>query len=132
MGLFSPQDVRDFNAQQPPDSQIPLPATFLTLQDILQLPLQNFSVGIGDPYVPQAGFGNARVSPLVHLFYEDTWRLHPRFVLNYGLGWTYDAPLNYDLSQADLPGACSRRVGACLRPARTGQTSRHRLASPGT
>ena len=33
------------------------------------------------------------------LFYEDTWRLHPRFVLNYGLGWTYDAPLNYDLAK---------------------------------
>ena len=97
MNLFSPQDVRDFNALQPPDLQIPLPATFLTLPDILQLPLQNFSVGIGDPFVPQAGFGNARVWPLVHLFYEDTWRLHPRLVVNYGLGWTYDAPLNYDL-----------------------------------
>jgi hypothetical protein len=30
-------------------------------------------------------------------FFEETWRLHPRFVVNYGLGWTYDAPLNYDL-----------------------------------
>jgi hypothetical protein len=97
MNLFSPQDVRDFNALQPPDLQIPLPATFLTLPEILQLPLQNFSVGIGDPFVPQAGFGNARVWPLVHLFYEETWRLRPRFVVNYGLGWTYDAPLNYDL-----------------------------------
>ena len=97
MNLFAPQDVRDFNSQQPPNLQIPLPASFLTLPEILQLPLVNFSVGIGNPYVPQAGFGNVRVSPLVHLFYEDTWRLHPRFVLNYGLGWTYDAPLNYDL-----------------------------------
>jgi hypothetical protein len=83
LNLFSPQDVRDFNALQPPD--------------ILQLPLQNFSVGIGDPFVPQAGFRNARVWPLVHLFYEDTWRLRPQLVVNYGLGWTYDAPLNYDL-----------------------------------
>ena len=63
MNLFSPQDVRDFNSQQPPNLQIPLPASFLTLPEILQLPLQNFSVGIGDPFVPQAGFGNARVSP---------------------------------------------------------------------
>ena len=101
MNLFSPQDVRDFNALQPPDLQIPLPASFLTLPEILQLPLQNFSVGIGNPYVPQAGFGNARVWPLVHLFYEDTWRLRPRFVVNYGLGWTYDAPLNYDLRKPD-------------------------------
>ena len=101
LNLFSPQDVRDFNALQPPALQIPLPAGFLTLPELLQLPLQNFSVGIGDPYVPQAGFGSARVWPLVHLFYEDTWRLHPRFVVNYGLGWTYDAPLNYDLRKPD-------------------------------
>lgn len=99
MFVYSPSEVADFNAQQPANSQIPLPATFLTLQDILQLPLLNFSVGIGDPFVPQAGFGRARVSPLIHLFYQDTWRVHPRLVLDYGLGWTYDAPLNYDLSK---------------------------------
>jgi hypothetical protein len=99
MNLFSPQNVRDFNALQPPELQIPLPATFLTLPDILQLPLQNFSVGIGHPFVPEAGFGDARVSPLVHLFFQDTWHVHPRFVVDYGLGWTYDAPLNYDLSK---------------------------------
>jgi hypothetical protein len=116
MNLFSPQDVRDFNALQPPDLQIPLPATFLTLPDILQLPLQNFSVGIGDPFVPQAGFGNARVWPLVHLFYEDTWRLHPRLVVNYGLGWTYDAPLNYDLHK---PAYLASVLGAAgLSPTR--------------
>jgi hypothetical protein len=97
--LFSPTSVRDFNSQQPANSQIPLPATFLTISDILQLPLQNFTVGIGDPFVPQAGFGKARVSPLVHLFFQDTWHLHPRFAIDYGLGWTFDAPLNYDLSK---------------------------------
>ena len=97
MAVYSPADVEDFNAQQPAGSQIPLPSTFLALPELLQLPLQSFSVGIGNPFVPQAGFGVSRVSPLIHLFYEDTWRLHPRFVLNYGLGWTYDAPLNYDL-----------------------------------
>ena len=97
MNLFAPQDVRDFNSQQPPNLQIPLPTSFLALPEILQLPLVNFRVGIGNPYVPQTGFGNARVSPIIHLYYEDTWRLHPRFVLNYGLGWIYDAPLNYDL-----------------------------------
>jgi hypothetical protein len=116
LNLFSPQDVRDFNALQPADLQIPLPASFLTLPEILQLPLQNFSVGIGDPFVPQAGFGNARVWPLVHLFYEDTWRLHPRLVANYGLGWTYDAPLNYDLHK---PAYLAPVLGAAgLSPSR--------------
>ena len=121
MDLFSPQDVRDFNALQPPDQQIPLPATFLTLQDILQLPLRNFNVGIGNPYVPQVGFGNARVSTLLHLFYEDTWRVHPRFVVNYGLGWTHDAPLNYDLHKPTYLTAVLGADG--LTPTRKNWTS---------
>jgi hypothetical protein len=97
--LFSPQNVRGFNVLQPPSNRIPLPASFLTLDDILQLPVQSFTVGIGDPRVPQAGFGNTRIAPLVHLFYQDTWRLYRQFTVNYGLGWTYDAPLNYDLAK---------------------------------
>ena len=100
MNLFAPTTVRDFNSQQqPPDSQIPLPETFLTLPDILQLPLLNFASGIGDPFVPQARFGRARISQLIHLFLQDTWRLHSTFVLDYGLGWTFDSPLNYDLAK---------------------------------
>ena len=99
MSLFSPEIVREFNLPQPPASQIPLPAAFLTVQDILQLPLENFTVGIGDPFVPQAGFGKARVAPLIHLFFQDTWHMRPRLVVDYGMAWTYDAPLNYDLTK---------------------------------
>ena len=58
--------------------------------------------------------------------YEDTWRLHPRFVVNYGLGWTYDAPLNYDLPQTGLSGACSRR----FRPVPTRKNWKKLLAVP--
>jgi hypothetical protein len=100
MTLFSPKNVREFNKLQPSSLQIPLPTSFLMLQDILQLPLKNFTLGIGNPHVPQAGFGDTRVSPLVRLFYEDTWRLTSRLFLNYGLGWTYDVPLNYDLRKS--------------------------------
>jgi hypothetical protein len=116
MTLFSPQDVRNYNAlpSTPTNSRIPLPASFLTLNDILQLPLQSISVGIGDPHVPQKDFGRTRVAPLVHVFYQDAWRLRPRLTVNYGLAWTYDAPLNYDLAKpaylAPLLGSC------CLHP----------------
>ena len=101
MTLFSPQEVRNFNAliSTPPSRRIPLPASFLTLDDILQLPLKTFMVGIGDPRVPQKGFGLERVAPVVHVFAQDTWRLHPRLSVNYGLGWTYDAAFNYDLAK---------------------------------
>jgi hypothetical protein len=95
MTLFSPRAVRHFNVIAP--RPIPLPASFLTLQNILQLPLQSFTVGIGDPHVPQADFGRTRVAPLVHVFAHDTWQRRSRLTLNYGLGWNFDGSLNYDL-----------------------------------
>jgi hypothetical protein len=87
MTLFSPQAVRNFNLIAP--RPIPLPSSFLTLQDILQLPLQSFTVGIGDPHVPQTDFGRTRVAPLIHIFAHDTWRLRSRLTLDYGLGWSF-------------------------------------------
>jgi hypothetical protein len=97
--LYSPEQVRVFNDSPStlPQMRIPLPAAFSTLDDIFQLPVLGFNIGVGDPVVPQKGFGHTRVQPLVHLFVQDTWRLHPRLVLNYGLAWTLDFPLNYDL-----------------------------------
>ena len=96
--LFAPTSVRDFNVPSTSRFSDSLAGDIPRRCPIfLQLPLQNFTVGIGNPFVPQAGFGRARVSPLVHLFFQDTWHVHPRFVVDYGLGWTYDAPLNYDL-----------------------------------
>jgi hypothetical protein len=101
MTLFQPETVRLFNALPftPPSLRIPLPASFLTVDDILQLPVQSFTVGIGDPRVLQKNLGNTRVVPLVRLFVQDTWRWHPRLTLNYGLGWSYEAPYNYDLAR---------------------------------
>jgi hypothetical protein len=99
MNLFAPKDVRTYNLQLPAGQQIPLPASFLSLPDILKLPLEDFTVGIGDPFVPQAGFGNTRIAPLIHLFLEDAWHACPSLTVNYGAAWSFDAPLNYDLAK---------------------------------
>jgi Carboxypeptidase regulatory-like domain len=95
--LFSPNDVRLY-----PQLRIPLPSAFNTLSDILQLPLQTVMVGIGDPRVAQENGSLVRTWNTARLFFQDTWRLHPRLNLNYGLGWSIDRNLNYDLTKPAL------------------------------
>jgi hypothetical protein len=93
--LFSPQQARQAN--------IPIPAAFNTVDDILQLPLQTVMVAVGDdPRVPQEGGGKVRNWNTLRLYFQDTWRLHPHLTLNYGLGWNIDRNLNYDLSKPAL------------------------------
>jgi hypothetical protein len=99
--LFSPTRVRGFNAlpTTPPNLRIPLSSSFATIDDILQLPVQSFTVGIGNAQPAQRDFAGARSNSLWHLFWHDTWRLHPRLTLNYGLGLFFDPYLNRDLSK---------------------------------
>ena len=96
IALFSPDQVRASNAS------IPLPAAFRTLNDILQLPLQSVTVAVGDPQVPQENGGLVRRWNVLRLYFQDTWRLRQGLTLNYGLGWTLDRNLNYDLTKPAL------------------------------
>jgi hypothetical protein len=95
MTLFSPEQARQAN--------IPVPAAFSTVDDILQLPLRSVIVPVGDdPRVPQEGGGTVRNWNTLRLYFQDTWRLHPRITANYGLGWNIDRDLNYDLTKPAL------------------------------
>jgi hypothetical protein len=104
MILFPPDDVRNYNAspQTLANLRIPLPSAFRSLDDVLQLPLQTMTVGIGDPRVPQEGGGTVRRWDTLRLFSQDTWRVHERLTVNYGLAWSIDRNLNYDLSKPAL------------------------------
>nr|MBA3640662.1 TonB-dependent receptor [Acidobacteriota bacterium] len=123
MTLFSPDRVRAYNAR--PDVSaaqlIPLPSAFATLDDILRLPLQSFSVGIGDAGVPQEDGGRVRHWNTVWLYAEDTWRLHDRLTMTYGLGWGRDGNLNHDLHKPLLLAPLLGPDG--LRPTRPGRTN---------
>jgi hypothetical protein len=101
MVLYSPADVRRYNVlpTTTPNLRIPLPATFTTVEDILRLPVQSFTIGIGNPQPYQPNSGRAKTSNVWRLYWQDTWRLRPRLTLNYGLGWFYDPHPNRDLSK---------------------------------
>ena len=92
--LYSPAQARQNN--------LPLPAAFRTIDDILRLPLRSVTVSVGDPRVPQEDGGSVRHWPTARLFVQDTWRVRPGLTANYGLGWSIDRDLNYDLRKPAL------------------------------
>jgi len=86
INLYSPREVR----QAPTTGEIPLPASFLTLDDILQLPLRTFQTSVGPGAFVGRGFGKHRVLDVYRLFASDTWRIGQRLTLNLGLAWSYE------------------------------------------
>ena len=52
------------------------------------------------PSRPYISAGNADHDNLFHFYAEDTWKIRPRFSLNYGLAWSYESnALNHDLTK---------------------------------
>jgi hypothetical protein len=96
--LYSPSDTRTLNPA------IHLPSSFLTLDDILQLPLKSFSTSVGPGLAAiERGFHTYRVMDLYRLYVADTWRTGPRLTVNYGLAWSYEPnSLNTDLTKPKL------------------------------
>jgi hypothetical protein len=101
--LFSPEIVQYFNSQVPAPFQISIPSSFNTINDILALPVAGFEMGVGDINQPPLwNRGNADHDNTFHFFWQDNWRVKPKFSLNYGLAWTYESnALNYDLTKPE-------------------------------
>lgn len=72
----------------------------LSAADLKKLPVVAFLLGIGDRAQPAYKLENAKANERLHFFVQDTWKLTPKFTLNYGLGWEFESNvLNYDLNK---------------------------------
>ena len=95
--LWDPAEVRQRNPA------IPLPESFTTLDDILQLPLQSFLTAVGPPEDVQRNFRPYRVFDLYRVYGSDTWRVRSDLTINFGLAWSYEPnALNHDLTKPAL------------------------------
>lgn len=91
-----------------------VPGLLPTYQDILRLPLAGFATGVGDPGQPQS-FRQPQASrnDRYRVFFNDSWQVHPRFTLTYGIAYSYeDNIMNHDL---DRPAYLSVLLGGDLR-----------------
>lgn len=84
--------------------QFGLPSSFRTNADLLRLPIVTYTMGIGNPAQPPPyNADKARRNDRYRWFVQDTWRIKPRFTLNYGLAWQYETTLvNHDLTKPAL------------------------------
>lgn len=104
INLYSPEEVRRFNSTVPPPNQIALPTSFSSLDDILRLPLRNFTtnVGPGLEFIYR-DFEKYYSADLYRFSAGDSWHVSPRFNVSYGLAWSYEPnSLNTDLTKPTL------------------------------
>jgi hypothetical protein len=70
----------------------------ISADDLKKLPVVAFLLGIGDRSQPSYKLENAKVNDRFHFFVQDTWKVTPKFTLNYGLAWEHETNvLNHDL-----------------------------------
>ena len=92
-----------------------LPSVIRTNQDLLNLPFAGASIGLGDPSQPPPyNIDIAKINNRYRVYGQDTWKLTPKFTLNYGLAWQYESNLfNNDLTK---PAFLAPLYGSDLSP----------------
>ena len=84
------------------------------MADLQKLPVVTFLLGIGDRAQPSYHADDAKGNDRLHFYVQDSWKMTPRFTLNYGLGWEHESNnLNYDL---DRPQLLAPLYGSDLSP----------------
>ncbi len=92
-----------------------LPTVIRTNADLLNLPFLGGVVGVGDPSQPPPyNVGKAKINRRMRFYGQDSWKVTPKFTLNYGLAWNFESTLvNRDL---DKPKYLAPLYGNDLSP----------------
>lgn len=102
---FSPEYVRSVVPAPLVPVLFPnLPSRITSNADLMNLPFAGAIVGIGDPSQPPPyNIDIAKKNSHYRFYAQDTWRVAPRFTLNYGLAWELETTLfNRDLTKPAL------------------------------
>ncbi len=78
-----------------------LPTVVRTNADLLNLPFLGGVIGVGDPAQPPPyNIDKAKVNNRMRFYGQDTWKVTPKFTLNYGLSWNFESTLvNRDIDK---------------------------------
>jgi len=92
-----------------------LPKKITSNQDLLNLPFAGASIGVGDPSQPPPyNIDVAKPNNRYRFYGQDSWKITPKFTLNYGLAWEYESNLfNEDLTK---PAFLTPLYGSDLSP----------------
>ncbi len=92
-----------------------LPSVIRTNADLLSLPFLGGIVGVGDPSQPPPyNVDKAKINRRARFYGQDSWKVTPKFNLNYGLAWNFESTLvNRDL---DKPKYLAPLYGNDLSP----------------
>jgi hypothetical protein len=100
---FTPAELTLYSPRQARQVNLPLPASFSTLDDILRLPLMSFQTNIGPTITPGPGFRKDRITEFYRFYVADSWRVDSRLTVNWGLAWSFEPnSLDYDLTKPAL------------------------------
>jgi hypothetical protein len=120
--LFGPRDTEIQN----PTLFAALPASLrgiggpASYSDLSKLYFQLLTYGVGDINQPPNYNGDiARHNNRLRFFFQDTWRIRPRFTLNFGMAYSYEDKLgNHDLDKPEYLRPLLGGANADLSPTR--------------
>jgi Carboxypeptidase regulatory-like domain len=108
ISLYSPAEARA--------AGISIPAAFGTREDLLQLPVQGFTFGVGNPEQPPYHPEAASINHRARFYFGDSWKATPRLTISASLAYSFEDNLvNHDLPK---PKSLSVLLNGDLQPTR--------------